>query len=282
MLGSYRGIIVAIAGLALSGAQPPQEQAKSSARTEQAKPTTPAYAPYPGYDPDPCYHAKDHDAADLCAQWRAAIAAEKAAHEARRSSNWSIVATLLSALSLGAVAWALRLTVESNRIARSIARNELRAYVTVESVEMISPEAINGPFKIFPIVRNSGQTPAQDLYVWSKWEIVEDPREIDFRLAGEKGAIGPWVLGPGLTKTGDRHDFAMSDYKKIGAKKVRGFFWGKLFYRDIFDDAFRETEFCLEGRVKDSELGFIPYGENNRMIERPRNPKDTPNDGTRH
>jgi hypothetical protein len=58
------------------------------------------FAAYSGYDPDPCYHAKKHDAADLCAQWRASIAAEKAAHEARRSTNWSIVSTFLSALTI--------------------------------------------------------------------------------------------------------------------------------------------------------------------------------------
>lgn len=131
--GRYRGVILAFGWLILCGAQPPKEQPKSGGSAQQTAPApepaappspTPSGGPsgnftaYPGYNPDPCYHAKDHDAADLCAQWRAAIAAEKAAHEARRATNWSIVATFLSALSLAAVAWALKLTVESNQIGR--------------------------------------------------------------------------------------------------------------------------------------------------------------------
>nr|GLK21708.1 hypothetical protein GCM10017606_25350 [Microbacterium terregens] len=49
---------------------------------------------------DACYRAEDHDTADLCAQWRAALAAEKAAHEARRATNWTIGATLASILAI--------------------------------------------------------------------------------------------------------------------------------------------------------------------------------------
>lgn len=99
----------------LTGANQPAKQDESSARTEQLAPSpslTPAPTPpsatsptnkfvaYGGYDPDPCYHAKDHDAADLCAQWRSAIAAEKTAHEARRATSWAIVATFLSAATV--------------------------------------------------------------------------------------------------------------------------------------------------------------------------------------
>lgn len=101
-------LFVLALGLILCGAKPPQEQAKgqpSAQPTQQA--TAEPYAPYPVYNPDPCYQAKNHDTADLCAQWRASIAAEKAAHEARRATNWAIVATLLSAAGLGFIVWSL-------------------------------------------------------------------------------------------------------------------------------------------------------------------------------
>ena len=97
VLRGYRLFVLAL-GLILCGAQPPKEQTQgkpSAHETEQ--PASKPYAPYPGYNPDPCYQAKDHDTADLCAQWRAAIAAEKAAKEAGRSTDWSIFATFLSA-----------------------------------------------------------------------------------------------------------------------------------------------------------------------------------------
>lgn len=116
MLRGYRRVILAALGcLILCGAKPPTEQgdggkrARSTAPAPQ-NPATPSptpsatqaaqFSPYSGYNPDPCYHAKDHDAADLCAQWRASIAAEKAAHEARRSTLWSIIATFLSAATV--------------------------------------------------------------------------------------------------------------------------------------------------------------------------------------
>lgn len=101
----YRLVILAIAGwLVLCGAQPPNKQSQRAAdaqkTTSQLQASSPPFNAYSGYDPDPCYHAKDHDSADLCAQWRAAIAAEKAAHESRRATFWAIIATFLSAATV--------------------------------------------------------------------------------------------------------------------------------------------------------------------------------------
>lgn len=112
----YRCIVFAAVGwLALCGAKPPAEQPNRPNSTQEGAPAahpTPTPTPdlatnpstnftaYPGYDPDPCYHAKDHAAADLCAQWRASIAAEKAAHEARRATNLAWASTILSALAI--------------------------------------------------------------------------------------------------------------------------------------------------------------------------------------
>ncbi len=106
MLRGYRNIILAF-GLILAGAQQPakkeqdgtgaSQQRTASAQTAAPSPTAESpYRPYPGYDPDPCYRAEHHDSADLCAQWRAAVAAEKTAQEARRATTWAIVATFLS------------------------------------------------------------------------------------------------------------------------------------------------------------------------------------------
>ena len=118
MLRGNRLYIVAL-GLILCGAKPPQEQPQSQTSAQPAEQATAEpYAPYAGYDPDPCYQAKDHDAADLCAQWRASIAAEKAANEAGRATDWAIVATFLSAIGLGAIVVSLRQTNRSLRIAQ--------------------------------------------------------------------------------------------------------------------------------------------------------------------
>ena len=81
MLRGYRLLVLAL-GLVLAGAAPPKEGGIGKAPAEKIKPSapkTPDYSAYPDKEAESCYTAKDHDSADLCAQWRAAIAAEKAA-----------------------------------------------------------------------------------------------------------------------------------------------------------------------------------------------------------
>jgi len=169
----YRCVVFAVVGwLALCGAKPPAEQPESGNNAQYATPKpqtlatptpapatspSPDFAAYRGYDPDPCYHAKDHDAADLCAQWRASIAAEKAAHEARRATTWSIVATLLNVISLLLVAFALFVTIQANTIARKIGQAQTRAYLSIKSLGgKKTPTGL--VFRV--VVQNSGQSPA--------------------------------------------------------------------------------------------------------------------------
>lgn len=135
MLRSCRFIILAIAGLILlTGAQQPAKQSETTKSNKQTKNTTseatapaktpePTYRAYPDKYADSCYNAKDHNSADLCAQWRAAIAAEKAAKEAARATDWAIIATLLSFLGVSGLIYtiwqthgALRAAREGNRI----------------------------------------------------------------------------------------------------------------------------------------------------------------------
>jgi len=122
MLRGYRGVFIAAFGwLTLAGAQPPNQQSQGPTKTEQPKqPPTPEqpFVAYGDLNAESCYRAKSHDAADLCAQWRAAIAAEKAAHEARRSTSWSIVATFLSAAAIMGLLVTIRQTKAALRIAR--------------------------------------------------------------------------------------------------------------------------------------------------------------------
>ena len=90
----------------------PDHSSRGHRRTASSPTTLPALAPglatgpgadftaYPGYNPDPCYHAKTHDAADLCAQWRAALAAEDAAREAHRATDLAQIGAILSAAAI--------------------------------------------------------------------------------------------------------------------------------------------------------------------------------------
>lgn len=148
MLSGYRSIVVAL-GLILAGAQQPTEQAKdggggaqqqhatSSQATTPTPTPEPTYRPYPNRHADACYQAKDHDAADLCAQWRAAIAAEKAVHEAGRATTWAIVAAFLSFITVAGLIYsiwqtngALREARKGNKIAQ-----EANARATRQAIE---------------------------------------------------------------------------------------------------------------------------------------------------
>ena len=108
MLRGYRGIFVAVAGLALvSAANQPEKNGNAQPASEQSPPTPP-FTPYADFYSTGCYYAQNHDQSDLCAQWRAAVAAEKAAHEARRATFWVIVGVILSLIGLLLILWTLR------------------------------------------------------------------------------------------------------------------------------------------------------------------------------
>ncbi len=144
MLRGYRGVVfTAVGWISLCGAHPPAQQSAGPQSTEQPSPAaqspatptptpsasqTPKFTPYPGYDPDPCYNAGDKDAADLCAQWRAALAAEKAAHEARRANFFAIIA---AALGLATVI-GLIVTINQTRGALGEARRGNRLNLAFE------------------------------------------------------------------------------------------------------------------------------------------------------
>lgn len=121
MLRFYRCILVAIAGLIIAGAAPPNESKPSASASYQQLPSTLVqnkYAPHPDKYAEACYHAEDHDSADLCAQWRAAIAAEKAV-DASVWSNWiSGGGAILSFVSIVLVVVALGQNRRANRIAQ--------------------------------------------------------------------------------------------------------------------------------------------------------------------
>lgn len=264
MLRGYRLFVLAL-GLILCGAQPPKEQTQgkpSAHETEQ--PASKPYAPYPGYNPDPCYQAKDHDTADLCAQWRAAIAAEKAAKEAGRSTDWSIFATFLSAMSLVSVAYALKLTIDANLIAKETARLQLRAYVGC--IDWAAESKKSG-LHFWVTIKNSGQTPAKDLK-FSRF-LTSDARHSHDDLTFE--GIGTVDLAPG------NEWVKLSATYENDSKGLELAYIAEVRYSDIFGDRwslkllFKRDSSGRWMTVGDSdELNCVyPFGEHqkSRLIQ---------------
>lgn len=122
--GHRIALFAAFGWLLLAADKPPTEQlsgkadtAEQKQRLAQPEPRTltpppavheaPPYVPYKDRNADPCYYAKNHDSADLCAQWRAALAAEKAAQEARTATIWAAFATLLSAIGVAGLIYTI-------------------------------------------------------------------------------------------------------------------------------------------------------------------------------
>jgi hypothetical protein len=138
--------------------------AQAPANRPQPTPTPKAtFTPFPGYSSDPCYKAGDHDVADLCAQWRAAIAAERAV-EATATSNWiSGAGAVLSFISIILVCVALGQTREANRQADATARRQLRAYLAISHTGYHGLKD-DPPLPVVTLeLANRGITPAYDL-----------------------------------------------------------------------------------------------------------------------
>lgn len=246
---SYRSIVVALVGwLSLAAVNPqPQANKQTEAAQQHAEPPqrAPEYRAYPDKNADPCYYAKDHDAADLCAQWRAAIAAEKAAKAAQGANGWAMVAAILSLFGVGGIIYALLQTHSAlgearkgNELAEQTARRELRAYVTTEDHDIIEFFR-GGPTILRAKIWNRGQTPAYDMKVWSivggtldepdDFKVMQKKRD-DFRQSKS-------VLGPGqwmLHENGCQGPLENDAYIGIATGGIKLVFAGVVTYRDAF------------------------------------------------
>lgn len=207
MSRSNRLLVTALAWLILCGAGDPKQEVQAKGPPIVAPASSqPSFAAFPDPQSDACYNVKDHDRADLCAQWRAALAAEKSAHEARRATNWAIFSTIASVLGLFFIVYSLRQTSksleaahESNRIARS----SLRPWLDFEVVGDIQfqrnfrlndDESENIAVISEIILKNYGESPAINIRVGYK--IVEGSFNISdiidkMKINSNKGLLYP-------------------------------------------------------------------------------------------
>jgi hypothetical protein len=216
MFRGYWSCIFAFVGwLALCGAQPPIKQPQNTSSTQQPAPkprsaaiTTPIitaepFTKFTAY-PDYCYQAKDHDAADLCAQWRSTLAAEKAAEEAGRSTTWSIFATILNVLSLVAVVIALFLTRQANGISRKMFEADTKPFLMIKPTSK-DIEFRNGKLQPAPIefaIENVGRGPAIVTAIYREWtnqprKTHPEPIEFGKKRDGRKRKKIHLVIGSG-------------------------------------------------------------------------------------
>lgn len=186
---------------------------------------------------EPCNAGDDRRYSDLCAQWKAADAANDAAF-------WGKLGFIVGTLSLIGVLGALGISIWSNLIIRKTAKHELRAYLGVSSIDA-APDG-NGSITARIIVRNFGSTPAQNITSKVAGVVREFPSQtFDGRGPEPKSQICPATIHPG------------SEFDLFAGTKIRsiealldgddGFYvYGSIEYDD-FDGDHHETNFCYRG-----------------------------------
>lgn len=260
----YRCIFIAAVGwLALCGAKP-QEQASPNATPSRQQSsvshpsptaTTEPYRPYPSVKDPGCYRDKNHDSADLCAQWRAALAAEEATQDGYIANIVAGIGAILSFASVIIVVIALGQTRRANKLAEDTAKRQLRAYIAVEPLG-VEEFAENGFYRVPINIINNGQTPAYNLELFGDFLIVEgDPREFDPVADGrlmEEGATTDSALGPNSNRVTYAYieaNLVNSNHNALEAKTKAIVHYGYLRYKDAF------------GEPRKSCFAFYHWGE---------------------
>jgi hypothetical protein len=293
-----RLLLLAVLALALAGAQQPDKQNHGATGGKQAgsavAPPTP-YAPYANKYSDACYGSKNHDTADLCAQWRAALAAEKATHEARRATTWAIAATFLSVVTvigLTITIWqtffalgharlsnliaqranarstrhtmrALDAADRQNEIAADTAKKQLRAYVATKPVGFVREP---GGVRVFTGVANGGTTPAYELRIFPTGRIdvpnisPEAVKAIQEHAPASVESAIVLVSGQDIGRefginVGEAEEAAC----RAGDRWL--YFAGRIEYTDVFGDK-HNTWFCHVYRGGD--MSGVTYRHGNR------------------
>jgi hypothetical protein len=109
---------------------------------------------------EPCKNPEGRDESDLCAQWKAARAAERGALWAERGVWITLVGAVGLFLTIIQGRLALQRAADANKIASEIGQSQVRAQVYISSARIIAgPIGIN----FIPKFSNSGQSMALEL-----------------------------------------------------------------------------------------------------------------------
>ena len=181
----------------------------------------------------PCDETQPNNRSDLCAQWYAARAARDAA-------NWAWWGLLVGGIGAVGIVVALLLTIESNRIARSTARHQLRAYLSSADVSADPIPFDDGEkgLAFRAVWKNAGQTPAHDVCASLVARVFETREEALASLV-EWPELGPerTVVGPGLTFGTLVWRLRMSEFRSGSTLMA-----SRVTYLDVFSNETRESE----------------------------------------
>lgn len=189
-----------------------------------------------------CAHPRDREYADLCQQWRAANAANRAA-------NWSIVQAVvgffgilgllitihLTSIATGAANRAVRIANRTLKHAEIATKQQLRAYLLPDKFAFI-PD-VNGRLGVEVTFKNTGQTPARKVSHVVRSGIGPLPKAPSYPIVGEPrnaSDVGPGQVIRGGFKQRNGNDFlASKDLIAAGTHTL--YVYGWVTYFDVFD-----------------------------------------------
>jgi hypothetical protein len=234
----WRGMLLFLIVIGLSGAgnppNPNNEANKGEATQSAANTIARAIREVRPDEDSGCEDRKDKRSSNLCAQWKAADAANDAA-------DYTLLAVILSALGTALVGFSLLVTVRTSR-------RELRAYVSVKPRGLPVFGIGEIPCATITII-NGGATPAYTVEQYGAVLIDEFPLKSD-PLTDEKTERGG-IRGQSTLHKGDEHSAEMKgnskttlqDIEDIRAGRKVIYVIGNIDYRDTFRKK-RRTEFC--------------------------------------
>jgi hypothetical protein len=154
---------------------------------------------------------------------------------------------------------AAKATEDAVELSRTTAQLQLRAYIVadISDIDMRGPEDAR-LVKLGITIKNTGQTPAHDLNVVSRTDVIEHPLKMPFNFTLISGADASFaVLGAGQSmETESVAERPFNGDEMMRAEDPEGGFriytWGRVSYRDVFcGDHY--TNFCSSLIFSDSE-----------------------------
>jgi hypothetical protein len=281
MLGSNRGVIIALAGIACLGisfglgagysSYQPQEERYPAYRTapdkidELDRTTSPTNSKALEYR-EPCREPKGNDESDLCAQWRAAKAAESAAFWAK----WGVI---IGAIGTFGLFWTLFYTrkavlaaenatrdadkalaiAERNaeaaadqvKVARDIGQAETRAYLSVRHIQLQHDRAKECLVLTWQIA-NAGRSPALHCDIVASMTIFGSHEKVFHELISYDASdiiIGESRIGPVHCPKIKMNEWYFSNDLAFTMELA-------LYYKDVFkgDHTYFTFQRCEKGR----------------------------------
>jgi hypothetical protein len=205
----------------------------------------------------PCHNPKSETESDLCAQWRAAKAAE-------RSADWTTYGFWATIAGIALLIWQLALTrkavsdtgkatkemIESNSIAREVARLQFRANVIVDQYYWLGNDQTGYQFGVN--WKNVGSTSTKLLRTFITSEVRDQPlpEGYDFpfdesKVIAASSLAGAFPFRSVAVPQPASEAIPLELFRgSIERREVHFYIYGWAEYSDGFSDIVYVTKFC--------------------------------------